>query len=208
VITAPVIRMRIIVKAQARAWILVIRPDQLPASNTATRHGNMATRHGRSGCDQRELPDAVAAVASPPKSGSAARTLTYDTMDELSEKIRALIARRRQLVNTCTQEKNRGEQAFDDYISGSLSGFIASFEKALQEIDEVIEHHINGAPALKKKADLLVTVPGMEKSTAMFLVEELPQLGKANRREIASLIGTTPVNRDSGTFRGKRMTGR
>ena len=130
-----------------------------------------------------------------------------EAMDELSEKIRALIARRRQLVNMCTQEKNRREHAFDDYISGSLSCFIASFEKALQEIDELIENHINGAPALKKKADLLVTAPGIGKSTAMFLVAELPELGKVNRREIAALIGTAPVNRDSGTFRGKRMTG-
>lgn len=65
------------------------------------------------------------------------------------KKIRALIARRRQLVDLRTQEKNRREHAFDEYISGNLSGFIASFEKAIQEIDEMIEHLINGAPGLK-----------------------------------------------------------
>lgn len=139
--------------------------------------------------------------------GQTLQPPAQQAMDEVSQQIRVLIARRRQLVDMCTQEKNRREHAFDEYISGSLSGFIASFEKAIREIDEMIEHHINGAPGLKGKTDLLVTVPGIGKSTAMFLVAELPELGKVNRREIASLIGTAPVNRDSGTFRGKRMTG-
>jgi transposase len=39
------------------------------------------------------------------------------------------------------------------------------------------------------------------------LVSELPELGTFNRREIAALVGVAPMNRDSGTFRGKRMTG-
>ena len=36
---------------------------------------------------------------------------------------------------------------------------------------------------------------------------ELPELGRLNRRQIAKLVGVSPINRDSGTFRGKRMTG-
>jgi len=63
----------------ARPQTQSLRHCPILDGNMATRHRNMATRHGRSGCDQRELPDAVAAIASPPKSGSAARTLTYAT---------------------------------------------------------------------------------------------------------------------------------
>jgi len=39
------------------------------------------------------------------------------------------------------------------------------------------------------------------------LVVEVPELGSANKRQIAALLGVAPMNRDSGTFRGKRMTG-
>lgn len=39
------------------------------------------------------------------------------------------------------------------------------------------------------------------------LVTELPELGVLNRRQIAALVGVAPMNRDSGIFRGKRMTG-
>jgi transposase len=35
-------------------------------------------------------------------------------------------------------------------------------------------------------------------------VIDLPQLGQLNRREIASLVGVAPHNRDSGQRRGRR----
>ena len=37
------------------------------------------------------------------------------------------------------------------------------------------------------------------------LLIELPELGRLNRRQIAALVGVAPLNRDSGTMRGKRM---
>jgi transposase len=39
------------------------------------------------------------------------------------------------------------------------------------------------------------------------LVTELPELGRVNRREIATRVGLAPMNRDRGQFRGKRTTG-
>ena len=32
-------------------------------------------------------------------------------------------------------------------------------------------------------------------------------MGLANKKEIAALVGVAPMNRDSGMYRGKRMTG-
>ena len=34
---------------------------------------------------------------------------------------------------------------------------------------------------------------------------ELPELGTLSRQQIATLVGVAPLNRDSGTFRGRRM---
>src|SRR4030042_6053073 len=62
-------------------------------------------------------------------------------------------------------------------------------------------------PELKAKAHILDSAPGIGETTASMLVTELPELGRLNRRQIAMLIGVAPINRDSGTFRGKRMTG-
>ena len=40
--------------------------------------------------------------------------------------------------------------------------------------------------------------------TAAALLAEVPELGSLSRREISALIGVAPVNRDSGTMRGRR----
>lgn len=36
------------------------------------------------------------------------------------------------------------------------------------------------------------------------LLAQLPELGKLNRKQITSLVGLAPINRDSGTLRGQR----
>lgn len=36
------------------------------------------------------------------------------------------------------------------------------------------------------------------------LLTSLPELGTINRKQIAALVGVAPLNRDSGTLRGRR----
>jgi transposase len=48
-------------------------------------------------------------------------------------------------------------------------------------------------------------VPGIGPITARTPVAELPELGRIDRRGLAALVGVAPLNRDSGTFRGRRM---
>ena len=61
------------------------------------------------------------------------------------------------------------------------------------------------SPVWRATEDLLVSVPGIGKTSARLLIAELPELGRLDRRQIASLVGVAPVNRDSGAFRGRRM---
>ncbi len=57
----------------------------------------------------------------------------------------------------------------------------------------------------RAKEDLLRSVPGIGPVVSRTLIGELPELGRLSRREIAALAGVAPLNRDSGTLRGKRM---
>ncbi len=41
--------------------------------------------------------------------------------------------------------------------------------------------------------------------TTFTLLATLPELGQLSRHQIAALVGVAPLNRDSGTLRGKRM---
>ena len=47
-------------------------------------------------------------------------------------------------------------------------------------------------------------VKGVGAATVAVLLAEVPELGTLSRREISALIGVAPVNRDSGTMRGRR----
>jgi transposase len=62
---------------------------------------------------------------------------------------------------------------------------------------------VRASPAWRASEDLLASVPGIGKTRT--LIVELPELGTLDRRRIASLVGIAPLNRDSGTLRGRRM---
>ena len=51
---------------------------------------------------------------------------------------------------------------------------------------------------------LLRSVPGVGEQISVSLLAYLPELGTLDRKQIASLVGVAPINRDSGIMRGKR----
>lgn len=122
-------------------------------------------------------------------------------------KLKALVARRSQLAAIRISENNRMEHARDKEIARSIKTVVRTIEREIEKVEKEIEEHIQQRPELKQKAELLKSVPGIGDTTAFMLVTELPELGNANKKEIAALVGVAPMNRDSGLFRGKRMTG-
>ncbi|MGE0087617.1 MAG: IS110 family transposase [Desulfococcaceae bacterium] len=127
--------------------------------------------------------------------------------DNISSEIRALAVRRRQLTGMRTAEKNRTEHIRDEFIEQSIRDVTDTIETQIRRAEDRIRDLIASAPELKQKSELIQSVPGIGENTAAALVSGLPEIGTLNRREIAALTGTAPVNRDSGQFRGKRMTG-
>jgi transposase len=130
-----------------------------------------------------------------------------DMADQVTQEIKSLAGRRRQLVEMRTQEKNRREHARRKGIAKSIAATIAFLDKEIAKIDAQIRNEIDGDPGLKAKSKLLQSMPGIGKQTAMLLLCQMPELGACSRREIASLVGLAPINRDSGMYRGKRMIG-
>ena len=121
--------------------------------------------------------------------------------------MKALVARRHQLLQMRTAELNRQDHACDKAIARSLKTVITRLNHEVDKIEAQLRNLIETKPDLKQKREALISVPGIAETTATMLVTELPELGRLNRRQIASLIGIAPINRDSGSFRGKRMTG-
>ncbi len=57
---------------------------------------------------------------------------------------------------------------------------------------------------LKKKVELLKSIPGIGEKTAIALVSGLKELGSLSKNQIAALAGLAPVNNESGTKTGHR----
>jgi transposase len=130
-----------------------------------------------------------------------------DVLDAKARQLKALVARRDQLVGMHVAESNRMEHAVDRDIVRSIKAVLKAIERQIVQVDSQIAEHIVQDPQLKRKADIVDSAPGIACTTASMLVTRLPELGLLNRRRIAALVGVAPMNRDSGTFKGKRMTG-
>lgn len=124
--------------------------------------------------------------------------------DAQSRKLNALVARRRQVVEMLTAEKNRLGTALPQVRPG-LMAHIAWLERELEELDEELRRTLRESPLWQEKEDLLRGVPGVGPILTLTLLAELPELGTLNRKQIAALVGVAPFNCDSGTLRGKRM---
>lgn len=123
------------------------------------------------------------------------------------ERLRALRARRQQVVHSLTQEKNRLATAPEAEARRSIQEAIDFYNQQLGELDRRIAELASDDPAFRQRLSLLVSVPGVGMVTATGLLAELPELGTLNRGQAAKLVGLAPINRDSGSLRGKRMIG-
>lgn len=130
-----------------------------------------------------------------------------DSLSKQQHKLKTFIARRKQLVDLRSIEKNHKEHAYYKEVDSSINSVIKNLDQEILRIEKMITDHIHSDPDVLEKLSRLTSVPGIGDTTAATLIANLPELGTLNRRQIASLVGVAPMNRDSGQFRGKRMTG-
>ena len=123
--------------------------------------------------------------------------------DEQTQALAALLARRRQLVEMLTAEKNRLGSARKP-VRKSLRTHITWLERELSHTDSDLAHAIRESPVWREKDDLLRSTPGVGPVLTTTLLADLPELGTLTGKQIAALVGVAPLNRDSGTLRGKR----
>ena len=115
-----------------------------------------------------------------------------------------LLSRRRQLMDMQTMEKNR-LQIMPKEITSSIKPMLTVMKNQLEKIDNKLLKLIESCDEYKIKNDIVQSVPGVGKVVAFNLISEMPELGYINNKEAASLVGVAPFNRESGSYKGKRM---
>jgi transposase len=117
-----------------------------------------------------------------------------------------LIARRRQVIEMMTAERNRRRQLTSRRLIKSVDRLLAVLQQELSEFEQDLDQGIRGTPAWRDRDELLRSAPGVGNVVARTLIAGLPELGRLDRKQIAALVGVAPLNRDSGKMRGKRTT--
>ena len=100
-------------------------------------------------------------------------------------------------------EKNR-LQIMPKELHSSIKLMLKHIESQIEKITKKIDLLVAEVKHWRTKTEILTSVPGVGKVLAYTLLSELPELGKLNRKEIAALIGVAPMNRESGSYIGKR----
>jgi transposase len=123
--------------------------------------------------------------------------------DASTQALAALMTRRRQILDMLTAETNRLESA-SRRIRREIQTHIRWLERQVAKLDEELSQTIRSSPVWRAKDDLLQSMPGVGPVLATTLLASVPELGTLNRRQVAALVGVAPLNRESGTWRGKR----
>jgi len=128
----------------------------------------------------------------------------HPPQDQASQKLENLLTRRRRLSDMRTAEKNRIHQNTDKAIQIHIQDHINWLESELKGLDKELSDKIQQNPKFMEKIQLYKSMPGVGNILSYTLLANLSELGRLNQREIASLVGVSPLNRDSGKLRGIR----
>lgn len=127
--------------------------------------------------------------------------------DAQSQLLAGFVARRRQIIQMMTAEKQRLQRVTVSRLKRSLTRLIKALEKELAIVDQDIDDAVRSSPVWREREDLLKSVPGAGDVTARTIIAGLPEIGRLDRREIASLAGLAPYTQQSGKWRGKSFIG-
>ncbi len=127
-------------------------------------------------------------------------TVGNSNIDCLKQKL----SRRNQLVEIAKIQKTQIQQATDTSIIKQIEELLTILRNQIKALEDEMITFIDQNQELKRKYISITSIPGVSKITAITLICYLPELGTLQEKQISSLAGLAPFNRDSGFSKGKR----
>jgi transposase len=125
---------------------------------------------------------------------------------KIMQELRSLGSRVEQLKEMHHQESCRLGIALEEVAKESIRFILQALKAEIEKIEEEMYKKISSSQELKEKYDLVRTMKGVGPTLALKLISSLPELGIANKKEIAALVGVAPITHQSGQKTGKAMT--
>jgi len=136
--------------------------------------------------------------------GQALQPAPKPLASEREEALSDLVNRRGQLVEILNSEQKRLHSVRNSSAKADIQTHIEWLKQRVKGMDEQIDQLRKESEDWNKQYELLTSVPGVGRVTAVTLLSMLPELGKLPFKKLSSLVGIAPMNCDSGKMRGKR----
>jgi len=136
--------------------------------------------------------------------GERARPRLTTLPSEEEARLKALSLRRRQLIDARVAEKNHRTQIVDKDIKASIGRMIEALDDEVEIIEGAIADLIAACEKMRKRQELLESIPCIAAATSATVLAELPELGDRSTSVLKALVGVAPFNADSGGVRGER----
>lgn len=137
--------------------------------------------------------------------GTALRPAADPRPDPTLERLAELVNARDKLVALRSALTNSLEHAQDHLVRATFTSQARLLTSRIAKLDAAILDCVASSPPLSARYSCLKSHYGVGPQTAATLLAHLPELGHANRQQIASLAGLAPFNRDSGKSSAPRF---
>ena len=122
-----------------------------------------------------------------------------ETLQQLAD----LVGARRNLLESLDALRKASREYFED-AANSMRRSIETIREDIAGLDTRIAARMRSEEGLKRRSEIIRSVPGCGVVTAAVLCAEMPELGAVGHPQAAALAGVAPFDRDSGQTRGTR----
>lgn len=120
-------------------------------------------------------------------------------------RLKALVARLRQVTDDLTVQKQRRSSLLDNAeMLASIDEVIVLLKRQSRTLEGEIGSMIDDDPLWAHLAQAWRSVKGVAGRTVARLMADLPEIGTYSNKAIAKLVGVAPIANDSGKRKGKR----
>ncbi len=181
-------RAVVAVLRQAGFEVILFQPRQVRA------YAAYRLRRAKTDVIDARLIAACAAAHGPARAAPDERLVALAEPLRLVEQIDDDIARLKTRLEAYRDERIRAR------ITGEIRRLKAERAAEIKALVAALRRH----PDLARRLDLVISVPGLGRRTALTLVLRMPELGRLSREEAASLAGLAPFDHSSGQHQGRR----
>jgi len=137
--------------------------------------------------------------------GEAVKPALSQLKADVLQRMSDLLSRRRQLMTMQTMEKNR-LQIMPKKISGFIKPILTAIKNQILKTDQKLLKLIENCDEYKEKNEIIQSMKGVGNVVAFTLLSNMPELGCITNKQAAALVGVAPINKESGSYTGKRKT--